>query len=356
MMKEVLLYPFDSMSEIILKHEKCLDNMRIRKVVSPQGWGYRQDYQPYEITYDFKSALKECDVVWIVNSKNKLSIEILKEKINDAISENKEIIITRELSEKESLELQTIVTYQKCKRIEKGIEARKHLERETLYSIECPIVYIVGATEYTNRFEMLLSLEEAFQKKGYKVVSFSNRKEGVLMGINYLPDIYTDRNVTEVEKIKVVNSLVKSKEINTKPDIIFIQVPGRILGANKFYVEDCAIGMYELSYAIPPDCILLSMMYTENYNEIVHYVQKQCGRLFGISADYINIVDKLLDEPDDENEINYLVLNKEFVQNKMLDFFEEREKLICLQDETSYEKLASKLIELLAGYGNVETM
>lgn len=355
-MKEILLFPFDSMSEVILKHEKRLKEMRITKIVSPKGWGYRKDYGAHVITYDFNKALEKCDIVWIVNSKNEIPFEILKEKISKAVFDNKEIIITRELDERESRELGDILPPEEYKIRIDEVEKTNYSNEKPLYDFDCPIVYIVGTTEFTNRFEILLSLEEAFLRRGYKTLSFSNRKEGILMGTNYLPDFSQVKNVTEVEKIKTINSLVKRKEIKQNPDIIFVQVPGRMLGVNKFYVENNIIGAFELSYAIPADCVLLSMMYTENFDEIIYLMQEQCGRLFGMRADYINIVDRLLDVPsgESENEINYLALDGKLIQTKILDFSKEKEKLVCLQEDENFEEIASKMINLLLGYGNVE--
>lgn len=355
-MKEILLFPFDSMSETILKHEKRLKDMRIAEIVSPEGWGYRKDFGAHVITYDFDKALETCDIVWIVNSKNEISLDILKENISKAVLNNKEIIITRELDEKESRELEEVLPTEEHKIMIDEIKKENYSNEKPLYDFECPIVYIVGTTEFTNRFEILLSLEESFCRKGYNTLAFSNRKEGIMMGTSYLPDFSKVKNISEVEKIKTINYLVKRKEIKQNLDIIFVQVPGRMLGANKFYVENNIIGAFELSYAIPADCVLLSMMYTENFDEIIYLMQKQCERLFGICADYINIVDRLLDDPngESENEVSYLALDGKFVQTKIQDFSEEKEKLVCLQEEENFEEIASKIINLLAGYGNVE--
>lgn len=347
------------MSVSILKHEKRLNNMEIVRIVSPKGWGYEGEYENHSIMYDYSISLKDCDTVWIVNSRNEISFDFdIKDKICEAVSEDKNIIITRNLNSKQRKELEIMIPREK---LYMSLDKKEDIslpETELLYDFSCPIVYIVGTTEFTNRFEILLSLREAFENKGYKSLLICDRVEGQEMGCAIFPDIFENSNVKEVDKIKIINSFVRKKVLKETPDIVFVMVSGRLLGANKFYIENSVVNAFELSYAVPPDCIILSMMYTENFDFIIENIQNQCKRLFGFFADYINIADRLLDDHNEEsgNEINYLTLDNLFVREKIQKFSKEKNKLVSLQEKTSFEDMTVKLINLLAQYGNTEVV
>lgn len=160
-MKKVMLYPFDSASFSILKYKNRLNNLELVDIVSPIGWGYNDVYIKYLVRHDFSNALENCDIVWIVNSQNSISYEYdIRPKIEEAVLKKKEVIVTRDFDEEKKQEIERIIKDNKYKFTNlcqtNSLKCLENLEMDSLFEINCPVIYIVGAMEYTKRYEMLL--------------------------------------------------------------------------------------------------------------------------------------------------------------------------------------------------------
>ena len=357
-MKKVMLYPFDSASFSILKYKNRLNNLELVDIVSPIGWGYNDVYIKYLVRHDFSNALENCDIVWIVNSQNSISYEYdIRPKIEEAVLKKKEVIVTRDFDEEKKQEIERIIKDNKYKFTNlcqtNSLKCLENLEMDSLFEINCPVIYIVGAMEYTKRYEMLLALGESFKKKNLKTLLFTERQEGTLMGCYDFSYMLKDDKVCEVEKIKNMNWYFKQMERNINPDLIIAMAPGRLLTANSCCIENSIINGYELSYALQPDCIILSIMYTENLENLIPELQERCRRTYGLYADFINVVERMLDESNGESGegLSYLTLDEKFVTAHIGHIADQ---VSCLKDNESFEKLAQKVIKRLEGYNDIE--
>lgn len=356
-MKKVMLYPFDSASFSILKYKNRLNDLEIVDIVSPIGWGYNDIYLEYLVKHDFYTTLENCDIVWIVNSQNDISYENdIRPKIEETVLKNKEVIVTRDFDMGKKQEIERIIKDNKYN-LNNFYQTNnlKYLEMDSLFEINCPVIYIVGAMEYTKRYEILLALGEIFKKENLKTLLFTERQEGTLMGCYDFSYILKDTKVREAEKIKNMNWYFKQMERNINPDLIIAMAPGRLLTANSYCIENSIINGYELSYALPPDCIILSMMYTENLDNLIPELQEQCRRTYGFYADFINIVERMLDESNGENGegLSYLSLDEKFVTTQIAHM---GDRVLCLKDNKSFENLAQKVVKILEGYNDIEIL
>ncbi len=306
---KALVYPFDKEFCPILRNKNILDDYDILAVISPNGWGYNgEDAGTLDgglpvgvfVENDFWKYLEICDAVIFASSQNKLDFESnIYPKILDAIEAGKNVLCTLELEEQL---LKNIVQLCRSKDIEfkyynavADISDNKLLKGFFIDKINVPVIFVLGISEGTNKFEVQLALRNNLQQKGYKVSQVGTRSYCELLGFHSFPKFMMNSKIPEKEKIILFNNYIKNIELNESPDVIIIGIPGGIMRFSDEFIGDFGILAYEVAQAIKPDTAVFCSIYEDFLPVYFEEIYKTVKYRLGFEVDCFTISNNKID-------------------------------------------------------------
>lgn len=339
--RQVCVYPFDAQFSPILRHKELLTNLNIVSLISLPGWGLSGKNAgiadggcdlDYIVSSDFNEQLKKCDSVLFVDSINPMEFKSnIYPKINAAIDLKKNIICSIPLEEEyiEKIMERCIQNNVFFEYLHKDIDFKPNFE-ENLYhclNINIPIIFVAGLSERTNKFHTQLSLRTNLIKLGYKVSMIGSRNCCEMLGFHSFPEFILKSGLTESNKIIFFNHCIKQIEINEKPDVIIIGIPGGggFDTRNDFITNDFGILFSEIAAAVKPDAVVVSLHYN-NYDEsYFNQLSTIFKYKFGINIDYYNIANIKFDYINSESlkSPEYITLHSNFV-DKFINKFKTK--------------------------------
>lgn len=356
-MEKVLLYPYDRESEPIIKHNDLLKDLEIVSVVSPNGWGLsNEQFENTElrVSSDFDTELEKCTVLWIVDSNRGLSFDkSIYPKIKKALSENKKILWTRKVSENEQKVINDLIPIEK--RCSYRNRVSEHIEIDTpeVFNIDTPVVFVCGLIENVDKFDIQLSIRRELLSREFKILQVGSKEISKLFGFNSIPEFMFNKNVSERDKIIRFNHFIKKKEIEEKPDLIIIGIPGEVLPFSKKLVGNFGITAYEITQTISPDCTIFSLPYFDDLKSVLEELTKLLKNRLNIDVDYYNIAERKIDfiESEAEKKFSYIPLSKDFIKKEINK--NKYENIYALSESEDATILVDKIIEQLSEYANI---
>lgn len=312
-MKKALIYPFNYNFLTILNHANKLLDLEIHSLVSPLGWGFcNEEYsicdKKVKVTDDFNASIEETSLAWFIDSPEELDLEkFIIPKVKYAIKNGKQIIYTR----KDFSKIATKLSNDELKNIVNlDIGNINDKEASSLSQISTPVIFICGIYEGLDTFNVNLSIGEEFQKLGYSTLQISPKKEAYLFGLEPFPRYMFDDSLSSKSRILNFNNFIKVKEVEKKPDVIIVEIPGELFHFSNKIISNFGMHAYEISNSIQNDCGILCMpsdMFIPESCEELKYIIK--GR-FGINIDYFNVEKKVIDVygTDLKESVRYLAI------------------------------------------------
>ena len=95
------------------------------------------------------------------------------------------------------------------------------------------MVFVASVIENTNKFDVQLGLRKFLQEEGYKVSQIGTKEYCELFGFHAIPEFMYANQLSEADKIVWFNRICKSIELQEKPDIFIIGVPGATMVFNE---------------------------------------------------------------------------------------------------------------------------
>lgn len=353
-LKEVLIYPYSKPYETFICHQGLLDDMVIVEVISPRGWGMENDSissGTSEITVkcDFSKGLKNCNIVWFVDDEHiELPEQILWERLSEAILEHKKIIYTRYKNKKQYKKAMQYIPkdlkFSTSKKMQKEYWDLKNI----CYNINTPVLIVFGIDEYTEKFEVQVSLREKFISKGYKVSSITSRRDSELLGMNSIPAFMFEDTINVSDKIIQYNHYVKYIEQIEKPELIIIGVPGGILPYDKFNYNHYGIIAYEISYAVPCDLSIMCTHYNTNFTGDYSDLKKDIENKFGFNIIYCHIAAVTLNPITnvDNEKRKFVNIRRKLVQSKLQHY--SKKDIIDFTKEADLDFAVNNIIDNLS--------
>lgn len=354
-MNKALIYPYDYEFYPILENCIFFNDLEIVKLVSPSGWGLNGTYYNFgnthlEIENNFEVSLLSCDILWIVNSRLQTDFnnDVLP-KIELAAKYNKKIFYTRNITSQEKKILNTyyeddVIFFSKSDKI-----VNLDILKDEIYSINVPVVFITGLTEYTDKTLTQLRLWRELVQKSYDSIILTTKKECELFSGAYtIPDFMFDRNFTEREKIIKFNHFVKNIERIKRPEIFIINIPGELMTVSRGFTGNFGILGYEISQSIRPDCVIMNLPYEDHSIKDIYKIGERASYRLGCGIDFFNIVDRILDITNTKlnNKYEFVGLSSDFVQKKLENVLNE--KIFHVSFDNQIKKLADAIIDMLS--------
>lgn len=310
------VYPFNLEFSPVLRHHGLLERFFINELISPKGWGYCSKdagicdgggSTGVTVIEDFNAAMDSCDSVMFIDSIFRINFEKnIYGKILKAIDSRKNIEIAAKLDAGTRERLiglcaaKGVSFTDHCRRKEKEgfIINKGGIYPEILYKVRAPVIFVLGLTERTNKFEIQLSMREHLTAMGYKVSQVGTRPYCELLGFHSFPDFMTASSVPETQKIVLFNRYVKWIEENENPDVIIIGIPGGIMAFNDELTNRFGILAYEVSQALTPDFSILSLLLENYHQDFFDSIFNNAKYRLGFEIDCYNLANVRIDTDD----------------------------------------------------------
>lgn len=353
----VLIYPFNEDFEPFIKYGMFMDNMEIVESLSPSGWGLRDKVIAGKIVnkHDVNEIQWEnIDALLLIDSGIiGLNDQEILEVILIAAQNGKKVIVNRNLNDKIFLDISDICIKENVELIDKRNKVQgEELFDRRLQRIETPIVFVAGMGEKCNKFEVQMFLKAYLNNLNYKVCVVSSRTNAELFGIHSFPEFMLQHNLDETSKIINFNHYIKRLEISEKPEIIIVGVPGGIMPVSEKHSEHFGIMAFEVFNAVKSDALLFCIHNNDYTKEYFDELQKLCQYRFHINIDAFVISNFAYDgfSLETEGQIKYLSFTNEEVDDSISRYPQD------VYGNSTYEKLAEKLLDILADYAECQVM
>jgi peptide maturation system protein (TIGR04066 family) len=369
--EKLAVYPYDLEFTPVLRHSDMLKDYDIVKLISPKGWGLSGlDCGTLDggaelgmiIEEDFDEAIKMCQSVLFLYSFNeKYSHDkefirnMVTEKIYKAIEAGKNIVCDVKLG------MDTINTIKELCSV-KGVRFNNisaigdpdnsnliKIPGEHRVSIETPVVFVMGLSDQTNKFEIQLALREALIQKGYKVSQIGTRNICELLGFHAFPHFMFGNSYEESEKIVLFSHYVKNLEMTEKPDVIIIGVPGGIMPFNNIVTNKFGITAFEVSNAVLPDYVIFSILYEEFDEKYFQMLDETMSYKFGFEIDCFNLSNVKFDWAASEmdKDVSFITLNSGFIDKEIKNFSGVKKPVINAMSKEGIEIMINHLLKEL---------
>lgn len=319
-MEGVMIFPYDNKSKPLVKANRWLSDMQIRVLGFPKGWeifNEWDEFQDIKKSTEYNKMVELCSVLWIVDAEHELSNDdYIFPLIERAVQENKKIICTRILNEEENKRFDKIVP-EKNRCILKEEPSFKLKYSLEFFHINTPVLLICGMFENLNKFLIQVGIREEFISRGYKVCQIGSRQCSNILGFYPMPQFMFDSSISEKDKILMFNHYLKIKEVQEKPDIIIIGIPGGIFPFSEKIVENFGMMLYEITQTVNVDCTVFSTPYYEEISSVVDIFSEQAMKMYNFDIDYFIVQNKMIElmESEIEHKMVYLTLPQNHIVN-----------------------------------------
>ncbi len=330
--KRTLVYPYDVEFTPILRHPEMLPGYNIVALVSPQSWGFNGsdaaaadggDKLNISISSDFEGLMPACDTVMFSESDRKLDFEgDILPKVVTAAEQGKDIVFLADLEDEniEALEETCLKFKVKLKFFSSMGDGffNRDYDYCKLRKINTPVVFVTGVYEKTHKFEIQLSLRDAFINAGYRVSQVGTRNYCEMLGFHSFPQIMYNSCWSERTKILAFNHYIKDMENTEQPDIIIIGIPGGVMRLNESFAGRFGITAYEISQAVSADAVVFSTFYEEYspeyFNNLITSMKYKLD--FDITCFNLSNVKFDWDVAKETGRESYLLMDSSFIDKK----------------------------------------
>lgn len=364
--KRLLVYPFDNDFLAVIKHTEFISEYEITKLVSPNGWGLvgkdagstgKWKETGIKVEGNFKEALGACDAVLFINSHLKLDFEkIVYPKMLEAVKEKKNILCDLKVDDKLKKELAELA-------LNKGVscdflsdsEVWSSPEKSEIYNINKPVIFVLGVSERTNKFEIQLALRKRLIEEGYKVSQVGTKKYCELLGFHSIPSFMYGNSLSESEKITLFNHYIKKMEKEEESDVIIIGLPGGTMKFNNKYTCNYGITSYEISQAVIPDATICSVLYEEYKPTYFENVCKSLQYKLGFKVDCFNLSNYQFDWLRSESTMQmcYTLLDSTAIVQKIENLSGMETPVYNILEEDNVDKMCKFILDKLSDYAEV---
>lgn len=357
---KTLLYPFDDESKPYLTFDGEDGVIDIVAVDTPKGWG-KTVLSTKNINMQIEEVeLKEIELLWLVDSVNKLTSEELEKRFDFFTQKVKKVLISRKFSTVEMQKLKQIADTNSAIIIEEKEITKMQSEMKfkelgmgyALKDIDIPIVMIAGMGEYCNKFELELIVAGQLKNKGYTVSVIASRMHVDCLGIHSFPELMYSKEKNECEKIIAYNNYIKYLAEVENPDVFVIGVPGGILPSTRRQPENFGIYAFEIFSAMKPDYMIFNLYNADVENKYFDEISILMKYKFGVEVDAFYISNYVQDglSLNTFMPIKYIMQDADDIEKKWMN----GNANIFYKNRSTF--LVENLIDTLNSYKEIEVL
>jgi len=373
--ENVIVFPYDSHFTPLLRYKNFSDSYNVVCLSSFPGWGLCGKDAGYAdggceinliVENRFEECFEICNTVIFTESDNYIEHESVVNKMFTAVEAGKNVISLIQLGGR----LEEIETHCKNRNVyfkyyRKNKSNHHYLQSKIgkeggLLEINTPIIAVIGISENTHKFALQLELKNHLNTVGYNALLVGSRPYCEFLGYNSFPEFMSDSSISESDKIYLLNRYIKEIEMEEKPDVIIIGVPGGIIPYNNRISNNFGITAFEVFQSVMPDLSVLSIFHEIYMPEYFKFISDVVKHRFGFNIDVLNIANRQIDHIEmassNPEKIKYVTLNSKFIDKRILECkaLTDIPMYNVLNNTDSYN-LIETLIDKLAETENVLT-
>ena len=189
--------------------------------------------------------------------------------------------------------------------------------------ITVPIVFVVGMTPHTEKFQVQLALRKKLQENDYKISQIGSKSYSRLFGFHPYPS-FMNGNKNNEQKMVAFQKYVKYLEMKEKPDLILIGIPGGIMAVNKKHHFDFGVTAFMIAQAVDADYVIMNMLYSKSYTvEQLEEIKQVCRYRLNFEIDSFHLSNTLL-EPTSlmYDQLKFIELGKRKYENRIEELYD----------------------------------
>lgn len=360
--KRALIYPYDCESTCLIRFNHLNKIFDIVGIVSPRGWGLTDkdagiadggDMIGLRVENGFEVYDdNDYDAIALVDSCRELDFEnIIYPKLESLIAKGKDIICLKEVDASQLKLMKDL-----CDKYDTSFQ---HFSCDwepikpnmtNIFNIEVPIVFVLGLGDRTQKFNIQLSIWEGLKNLGYNVSQIGSKNYSNIFGFHPFPSFMFSKNLKEQDKVILFNRMVKKIEIEEKPDVIVIGIPGGIMAINKDITQGFGILPYLICQAVKADISILSVYYDEYNAKFFREIEILAKYRFGTLIDCFNISNIKIDYLETENskEMSYIMLDTDFIDRKKNNYVGVTKAIFNVLNKNDQNNMTRYIINTLS--------
>lgn len=317
MKKRLAIYPFFEDLMPILRHKNKIQNYDLIHAIIPKGWETfdesEKQYMEYfctEENFYSENYIDSIDAILLCIPVFQIDMSVYNRITNLAEKSRKQIIYVSEL---EQMMTELNIEPRMCL----GPELESIAQKSELSIIDVPVAMILGFGENCEKWDLQLGLYDYFTQKGYKVSLISSNPISQLMGFHTFPNL-DSTDLTFSQQVKSMNSFIKNIELEERPHLIILGVPGGILKYSQTIPNGYGYLPFLISNAVVPDVSILSLFCGNYEDEYIKKIQSTCFYRFGITINYFHISKKVCNYNIETKQLNYYSLNHSYLIDNII--------------------------------------
>ncbi|MCL2717521.1 MAG: hypothetical protein FWE14_01910 [Lachnospiraceae bacterium] len=187
--------------------------------------------------------------------------------------------------------------------------------------LETPVIIVGGLVAAEDTLEVSLSIADCLQKQGQKITIISKHNHSKILSRRFhsLIHIFNNNELTEVEKIIIINSYMKDLEQSEMPDIIIVEAPDSVMRYNNTIFHDFGIHTYMLCQAMNPDYFVCCIPNDLADGNFIKAINKDLSYRLGAAIGAVHISNIIVDSADitHSKKISYVHTNLGLVKNQI---------------------------------------
>lgn len=336
MKKRAIIFPYNAEYASIIRNRDLLKNHEIVACISPIGYGlegkdaafayggentgiFIANREINEIDFDDLLVCESSgDFDTLIMPQIKITAECGKNVIflYDIDQQKKNEV--EELCKKENVKY-SVITNRK-------MDVGELFEHEII-PISVPVVFVASVIENTNKFDVQLGLRKFLQEEGYKVSQIGTKEYCELFGFHAIPDFMYENQLSEADKIVWFNRICKSIELQEKPDIFIIGVPGATMVFNEAITNNFGITAFEMANAVRPDTAIMCVPYEGYDSNFLKMIQTSSKYKLDMQVDCFNIANKHFDaaRSKEEKKLSFITTGLDLVDKRIAELKRDSE-------------------------------
>lgn len=226
----------------------------------------------------------------------------------------------------------------------------------TMYSPSAPVVFVHNLTLEADSFEVTLSLAQSFKRDGHRVSVIGARPEYNFLGMNgaslLMNCVYGNQTYCSTPQyIQAFHHYLRIIELNQRPDVILVNIPGAAIPARDLYYNEAGIYLFLLSRIVRPDYAIVCMPYTALTADAFHSIDEELRAKFGCGLDMIHFTNRCIhgEQARHTGKEQTIYLPEKVILQKTQKLRKNNIPAYCAlvqeERESLYQKLLSKLTD-----------
>lgn len=363
-MNNIMIYPIGINDMYFFNNVGLLDKYNEIYFVTKRGFINEVDYDikinEYEsysekrhIVTDPYKYISNVDILYINEDFDFNSLEIYN-LIELALENDVKLIISIDLKNNyNDFTNNTKLTDYNCIKLNEEIKINENIDK--IFKMNTPIITVVGADEFTNKFDVQLYVKSFFEKNNYRVSGIGSKKSADLFGMHNIPNWLFENEFSEDKKIKYFNQYIKQIEMHEKPDVIIVGVPKGIIKYDDEFHNDFNVITFEILNSFSSDYTIMCLNYG-NYNENnINYFRMVADIKFGLEIDSFVMSNNLYDYSQSirMNCKQFLKISENQLQKKISEIKEECDVEIYPNTLDELENMCNSIIETFDEYSSI---